>query len=1223
MDKNILCKILNYWYMMDILTQLEHPYEEEMNYIKNKQKAARKDKPERLKDFESIVFSVTDEQKSGEYIIERVKDELSILNELRNASCGKKDNKNEGYRQYGAVTLYLGDVSRESCLKRLVELLNSDKDIDARPEKMESRISLALIQLNENGYYVPQSLSVSPILWSIYELKSTGSSSASSLEPKRYLEVISELDKKFTEDSLTVDMIWKKLKETFGYDTFAMEQETKKEFLVKCSAYFGENDIKPVSDSQRLSMSFYAEDLVMCKKTVDDDRLEDMTASYITSPLNHSGRPSDAVDLVNGDAENIYSHFDKILDVKNMPKGKWPSVYFPALMQQAAIDLETNIVPLGSIFSVNGPPGTGKTTLLKEVIVNNIVERAVKMYEFTEAISENNPDDMYDKVPFKKGDVKFKNFNGYEIYHYNWHRLKSEYDALNDYGVLVASCNNAAVENISKELPVDDFTAYNGKKEKDPAYKDIASLFSPVNGQEEMDIYAVTLENGRLPKEYNNYKNKNTKKNKDVYFSYYADALLNGEAAAAQRLDGYAGEVDPKTSHAWGLIAAPLGKRENLKKFTDNVLQPLISSMQRFNKDEKAEAHKQRLEQFQEARRNFKAQLDKVKAIQNELVALQEEERRQHENERLADEARNRLRQTDYDSLIHQHSEKARSLGQKLSEFGDIDKINAQLLESQSELISLKKEHADISSKQRQHEIEGNKKTPFGFGRKKAEMHLAQAGECKERCDELEKRIADTQMRISKLEGVSSLKLQYDDALSRYEELCSEYQQKKDLAKTKPRAWQDQCVNAVNSAFVADYLDKGNECCTKANTAEMRVTKEYDREREKLFFCALQLNKHFVFSSESLLENFRLLAQYWGFMDVRKVKGGDYVRPVFNKEDTEAFAPSLYQSLLMLVPVVSSTFASIGSMLRDVREQNVIGTLIIDEAGQATPECAVGALFRSRRAMIVGDPKQVEPVVTDDLKLLRDSYDDEELQVYKSKSISVQTFADSLNLYGTILKDTDEEGQTTETWVGCPLVVHRRCISPMFDISNELSYKIMKNQALPPKKEDEARFIYETSRWIDIDGSESGGKNHYVKQQGEHVAELIIESFRKSADNPSIYVISPFNSVVSGMKNTINAMAKNESIELQDSIEKWSKNCIGTVHRFQGKEAMEVFFLLGCDNTTISAVKWVNKNIVNVAVTRAKYRIYIVGHYYGVWSNNPNLEIAHEELQSADSQRFL
>lgn len=45
--------------------------------------------------------------------------------------------------------------------------------------------------------------------------------------------------------------------------------------------------------------------------------------------------------------------------------------------------------------------------------------------------------------------------------------------------------------------------------------------------------------------------------------------------------------------------------------------------------------------------------------------------------------------------------------------------------------------------------------------------------------------------------------------------------------------------------------------------------------------------------------------------------------------------------------------------------------------------------------------------------------------------------------------------------------------------------------------------------------------------------------------------------------------------------------------------------MLGCDDSRAAsgAVRWVNKNIVNVAVTRAKYRLYVIGNKRA-WENS-------------------
>ena len=106
-------------------------------------------------------------------------------------------------------------------------------------------------------------------------------------------------------------------------------------------------------------------------------------------------------------------------------------------------------------------------------------------------------------------------------------------DEINNYSMLVTSCNNAAVENISKELPQ---SMIGDLKPLDEDSEEHCKLLSEVSDM--FDLNAVGL----------NEINRDGIEYSDIYFSKYAGDLL-------------------RSDNTWGMVAAPLGKKSNIKNF--------------------------------------------------------------------------------------------------------------------------------------------------------------------------------------------------------------------------------------------------------------------------------------------------------------------------------------------------------------------------------------------------------------------------------------------------------------------------------------------------------------------------------------------------------------------------------------------------------------------------------------------------------------------------------
>ncbi|MGH9696566.1 MAG: DEAD/DEAH box helicase [Bryobacteraceae bacterium] len=295
--------------------------------------------------------------------------------------------------------------------------------------------------------------------------------------------------------------------------------------------------------------------------------------------------------------------------------------------------------------------------------------------------------------------------------------------------------------------------------------------------------------------------------------------------------------------------------------------------------------------------------------------------------------------------------------------------------------------------------------------------------------------------------------------------------------------------------------------------------------------------------------------------------------------------------------MVSTTFASFDRLFSHCGRES-LGWLLIDEAGQATPQSAAGALWRCQRAVIVGDPRQLEPIVSLPFtaqQALRAHFGVEETWL-PSKN-SVQTLADRVSRFGTWLQS---ENPDEPLWVGSPLRVHRRCEKPMFEISNEIAYSgqmVNDTQEIPS--------LLPPSSWIDVKAVESD--DHWIPAEGVALEILLADLHRSGVSSANILLISPFRAVARNVKEIASRHGITQS---------------GTIHVSQGKESDIVILVLGGDPRRLGAKDWASEkpNLLNVAVSRAKRRLFIIGNREE-WSQYPNFSDASALLAKEEKLR--
>lgn len=976
--------------------------------------------------------------------------------------------------------VYFGKIT----VARLIEWLLTELKLtssDDAVEKDNTITCLFAIKIDENGNYVPDSFAVSSLVWAICKLVSANSLN-SDLNHRHLDKLQYEINNMLIERQDEAEDF--KISSSFLHELFlhvcdqvhlpiilchyAVWSKCKKDYANQAG------DFPALNPSTELMQSFYLSDIQKAQKAPTDSIVR-----YVTGML-ESDTHNNRVHI-----DSDISQMQYWLDAEAFPLGAWPSTYSPSLMQQLGINLA--ISDNQKVFSVNGPPGTGKTTLLKEVVVSNVVQRAVVMSRY------NRPSDAFQKEAFQ---------NPIDIYNQSFYKINRELSA---FGMIVASNNNAAVENISIELP---------KAIKE----DRTGHFSSANA-----------------------------KNADrTYFADIASNLIE--------------------KPAWGLISARLGKKKNLSKLKDRL----------WWADDKAtlkEYYENSAPSWAEARKAFQVALDAVVLERKKIADAQAALTKMHTAEK---------------ALLSAHSDEVKA---KQIYAEQENRLNNELLRLKQLETSLQAEDENVA--RLENRISFLKRLFHKWF--KNDPIIAEWQAAQKQTAYLEVERAQQQRKCISARNEKNT-AERELTLS----VANTKQAKEILDSTR------QLVETYHAVFTHNWADTefwrdipNNEA---SQSACPWTTPEYDKLREELFYQALMLHKAFILSSNEIKQNLNRLFAVWD----GKITGIDR---------NKAYG-HLLNTLLLVVPVVSTTFASVQSFLDGIGAED-LGILIVDEAGQATPQSALGALWRTRKAIIVGDPLQVEPITTIPKELRRRFANEYNIPpTYRLPELSVQMLADSINLYGGT---RTLEGNNL--WLGCPLVTHRRCLNPMFSISNAVAYNNRMFYKTSDPKPD-MPFVLKKSVWFDCRGSEKGNKNHTVPEQIELVGKIFEKAVAVYSGLPDLYIISPFTTVVHALTEPLRKIISQKLPHMEgEEINDWIDKHCGTVHTFQGKEASEVIFVLGCDaQGGRSAAQWVGQkpNIVNVAVSRAKYRLGVIGDYE-LWKHIPYVQKICNHLQIVTS----
>lgn len=283
--------------------------------------------------------------------------------------------------------------------------------------------------------------------------------------------------------------------------------------------------------------------------------------------------------------------------------------------------------------------------------------------------------------------------------------------------------------------------------------------------------------------------------------------------------------------------------------------------------------------------------------------------------------------------------------------------------------------------------------------------------------------------------------------------------------------------------------------------------------------------------------------------------------------ELESRITEFYTEVSLMFPVITTTLQSVRNFFKYIKP-NLIDKTLIDEAGIVLCHQAFPIIFRSKAAVVVGDPKQIQPIIPLNTAL-KDKFAKKMVKKYGKEIYVNYSPVESKTAYDlSAPKNTEEDNFLF-------LEEHFRCQKDIADYFNKHFYN---NRLIIKTRKIHSDYNSNLVAYH-VDGRTEGNVNvEEVKAVKDIVDHLTENNYYKVED---IGILSPYYNQAKKLKR----------------IKGISEEDVGTIHTFQGSEKKVIICSTKIHRNSDSSYFLETKpNILNVAVSRAQELFILVGN---------------------------